>query len=159
MSGKVGGFTYTSASPILNEEMKSQLSDLIDKSTKTWQQPFQEKNLLEMMTESQFINTIKPVFYNITRILDWVTCEKWRLHGKLQFTGMTAVMKIMFGRGNESNLTRNEMVGLINLLAKLSNSLKWYLELVNYEDYNYSQQKFHYIFYNICISIFEYHFL
>jgi hypothetical protein len=42
-------------------------------------------------------------------------------------------MKIMFGKGNESSLTRNEMVGLINLMAKLSNSIKWYYEWIEYE--------------------------
>ena len=35
LSGKVGGFTYISASPSLNEEMKSKLNELIEKSTKT----------------------------------------------------------------------------------------------------------------------------
>ena len=94
-----------------------------------------------MMSEQQFINKIKPVFYNITRILDCVTCEKCTLHGKLQFTGMTAVMKIMFGLGNESNLTRNEMVGLINLLAKLSNSIKWYLGWLAYEEQRHFDKK------------------
>ena len=47
---------------------------------------------------------------------------------------MTAVMKIMFGTGSEAKLTRNELVGLINLMAKLSNSLKWYQDMLIYED-------------------------
>lgn len=47
---------------------------------------------------------------------------------------MTAVMKIMFGTNKEALLTRNELVGLINLVAKLSNSVKWYQEWLKYED-------------------------
>ena len=63
-----------------------------------------------------------------------MTCERCKLYGKLQFTGLTAVMKIMFGEGPSSALTRNEMVGLVNLLGKLSDSLKWYFEWVEYEN-------------------------
>lgn len=51
----------------------------------------------------------------------------------MQFTGLTAVMKIMFGKGQEALLTRNEIVGLINLTGKLSNSLKWYTEWMEKE--------------------------
>lgn len=133
LSGKVDGFSYLSDNPRVNQQVKEQLNSLIDISIKTWEEPFQENNMLELTSKEQFISNIKPVFYNITRILDCVTCEKWRLHGKLQFTGLTAVMKIMFGRGNEAKLTRNEMVGLINLMAKLSNSLKWYQEWMEKE--------------------------
>ena len=46
---------------------------------------------------------------------------------------MTAVMKIMFGGSNESKLTRNELVGLINLMAKLSNSIKYYRQWIEIE--------------------------
>jgi len=43
-------------------------------------------------------------------------------------------MKIMFAKGDEAKLTRNEMVGLVNLLAKMSDSLKWYQEWIEIED-------------------------
>jgi len=43
-------------------------------------------------------------------------------------------MKIMFAKGHEAKLTRNEMVGLINLTGKLSNSLKWYQEWLEREE-------------------------
>lgn len=60
-------------------------------------------------------------------------CEKCRLHGKLQFTGLSAVMKIMFGEIQPYTLSRNEIVGLINLMAKLSNSLEWYRSILDRE--------------------------
>lgn len=126
LSDKVNGFSYLSDNPKVNKNVKDNLNALIENSIKTCDNPFREHQTLD-------ISKIKPVFYNITRILDWVTCEKCRLHGKLQFTGLTAVMKIMFGKGEEAKLTRNEMVGLINLLAKLSNSIKWYKEWQEFE--------------------------
>lgn len=141
LSDKVDGFSYIVESPDLNKYMKKNLNELIELSINTCEVPYQQNNLFELMDEGEFISNIKPVFYNITRILDCVTCEKCRLHGKLQFTGMTAVMKILFAKGNEARLTRNEMVGLINLLTKLSNSVKWYQEWLEHEETTYAQKK------------------
>mmetsp|Transcript_29161 Transcript_29161/g.25792 ORF Transcript_29161/g.25792 Transcript_29161/m.25792 type:complete len:113 (-) Transcript_29161:3-341(-) len=56
---------------------------------------------------------------------------------------MTAVMKIMFGKGEEAKLTRNEMVGLVNLLAKMSDSLIWYQQWIELED----SREFYHILY------------
>mmetsp|Transcript_16472 Transcript_16472/g.19040 ORF Transcript_16472/g.19040 Transcript_16472/m.19040 type:complete len:123 (+) Transcript_16472:234-602(+) len=73
LSDKVGGFTYASASPSLNQEMRTMLSALLEKSTKSCEHPFQEVNLFKVVSENQFIAKIKPVFFNITNILDCVT--------------------------------------------------------------------------------------
>mmetsp|Transcript_16472 Transcript_16472/g.19042 ORF Transcript_16472/g.19042 Transcript_16472/m.19042 type:complete len:92 (+) Transcript_16472:642-917(+) len=64
---------------------------------------------------------------------------------------MTAVMKIMFAKGQEAELTRNEMVGLINLLAKLSNSLKWYQSWLDYEEVQHSNKQI--LFYSTIVFI------
>ncbi|CAI2383093.1 unnamed protein product [Moneuplotes crassus] len=95
------------------------MGSLIQDSIKICENPFKEDNFLTQWTKDQFISTIKPVFYNITKIIDCIPCEKCKLYGKLQFTGLIAVMKIMFGQVQESRLSRKEMVGLINLMAKL----------------------------------------
>ncbi|CAI2370118.1 unnamed protein product [Moneuplotes crassus] len=133
LSGKIDEFSYLSDNPQVDNEVKETLNDLIENSIKICENPFREENMFTQWTKEQFTNTIKPVFYNITRILDCVTCEKCKLYGKLQFTGLTAVMKIMFGQEKESKLTRNEMVGLINLMAKLSDSIEWYFQWLQYE--------------------------
>jgi hypothetical protein len=38
----------------------------------------------------------KNAFRNVSRIMDCVGCDKCRLWGKVQFTGMAAAMKILF---------------------------------------------------------------
>ncbi|CAI2369968.1 unnamed protein product [Moneuplotes crassus] len=131
---KIDEFSYLSENPQVDNDVKETMKNLIQDSINICENPFKEDNLLTQWTKEQFISTIKPVFYNITKIIDCIPCEKCKLYGKLQFTGLTAVMKIMFGQGQESRLTRNEMVGLINLMAKLADSMDWYHQWIEYEN-------------------------
>ena len=71
-------------------------------------------------------------FYNITEILNCVTCERCRLHGKLQFAGVGAAIKLILNN-EEPDLSRNEIIALINLLIKLSNSIAHYQEMLVFE--------------------------
>ena len=57
--------------------------------------PLKDNDLYKPIKKQNFVDLIHPVFLNITRLLNCVTCEKWKLHGKLQFNGLSAVMKIM----------------------------------------------------------------
>lgn len=74
LSGKVDAFDlileHSEGSKEDDDEIKQKLIDLIDKSLQTCREPFKETNMLELMNERQFIDTIKPIFFNITRILD-----------------------------------------------------------------------------------------
>lgn len=81
LSGKVDGFDLIlentgQGEPANRDYLKEKLIELIDQSLATCNEPFNERNMLELMNEQQFINTIKPIFNNITKILDCVTCEK-----------------------------------------------------------------------------------
>lgn len=58
--------------------------------------------------------------------MDCVTCEKCRLWGKLQISGIGTALKILFSYGNdprEFRLARSELVALINGLNRLATSL------------------------------------
>lgn len=46
---------------------------------------------------------------------------------------MSAALKIMFGHVQPYTLSRNEIVALLNLMIKLSNSLSWYNSIVENE--------------------------
>ena len=74
LSDKVDGFDLildnSENEEECNDYVKGLLVELVHKSLKTCREPFKERNMLEMMNEKQFIDTIKPIFYNITRILD-----------------------------------------------------------------------------------------
>ena len=55
------------------------------------------------------------------------------MNAKLQFTGLSAMFKVLFPMEEEIILTENELVGLINTVFRLSNTIKWYNEYLNYE--------------------------
>uniref|UniRef100_A0A7N0RE63 Endoplasmic reticulum oxidoreductin 1 n=1 Tax=Kalanchoe fedtschenkoi TaxID=63787 RepID=A0A7N0RE63_KALFE len=60
-------------------------------------------------------------------LMDCVGCEKCRLWGKLQVLGLGTALKILFsvdGPGQTLQLQRNEVIALMNLLNRLSESVK-----------------------------------
>jgi ERO1-like protein alpha len=77
------------------------------------------------------LREIQDKFYNISRIFDCIGCDKCRLNGKVQITGLGAAMKILFQSRKQLDqqtykLHKIEIIGLINLLDKLSESLEYY---------------------------------
>ncbi|XP_029449693.1 ERO1-like protein beta isoform X2 [Rhinatrema bivittatum] len=80
-------------------------------------------------------------FKNISRIMDCVGCDKCRLWGKLQTQGLGTALKILFSEREIKNLpenspskgfqlTRQEIVALLNAFGRLSTSIK---ELQNFK--------------------------
>ncbi|ETW80888.1 hypothetical protein HETIRDRAFT_410101 [Heterobasidion irregulare TC 32-1] len=73
----------------------------------------------------------KQHFRNVTRIMDCVACDKCRLWGKVQTTGVGTALKILFEldekaldpRSNANLLSRSEVVALINTLHRFTESL------------------------------------
>ncbi|KAL4639885.1 ERO1-like protein beta isoform X1 [Arapaima gigas] len=74
-------------------------------------------------------------FKNISRIMDCVGCNKCRLWGKLQTQGLGTALKILFSEKEIKNLpenspskgfqlTRQEIVALMNAFGRLSTSIK-----------------------------------
>ena len=58
--------------------------------------------------------------------MDCVACEKCRLWGKLQVSGLGTALKILFSYGDRTNdyqLSRTEVVSLLNAFGRLSSSL------------------------------------
>ncbi|KAK4702531.1 hypothetical protein P7C70_g3691, partial [Phenoliferia sp. Uapishka_3] len=72
----------------------------------------------------------KEHFRNVSRIMDCVGCDKCRLWGKLQVTGLGTALKLLFSTDTSSPLStppllisRGELVSFINALHRLSESL------------------------------------
>ena len=63
----------------------------------------------------------QPHFVNISQIMNCVGCDKCKLWGKLQLTGLATTFKIIFG--NQFQLKRNEIVALLNSFGRLSSSI------------------------------------
>lgn len=67
--------------------------------------------------------------------MDCIGCEKCRLWGKLEILGLGTALKILFsvdgadGVGHTLQLQRNEVIALMNLLNRLSESTKFIHEM------------------------------
>ncbi|PWA97209.1 ERO1-like protein beta [Artemisia annua] len=91
--------------------------------------PFDEAELWQGQGGPILRQQIQNQFRNISALMDCVGCEKCRLWGKLQVLGLGTALKILFSVDDQSNpdphlqLQRNEVIALINLLNRLSESL------------------------------------
>ena len=67
----------------------------------------------------------KNVFVNVTKILDCVTCQKCKLHGKLQIMGLGTALTILLLPDHliAQSLSRDDVVSFINTIAKFSDAI------------------------------------
>ncbi|CBI30934.3 unnamed protein product, partial [Vitis vinifera] len=92
--------------------------------------PFDEAKLWKGENGPELKQQIQKQFRNISALMDCVGCEKCRLWGKLQVHGLGTALKILFSidgqdlLGQSLQLQRNEVIALMNLLNRLSESLK-----------------------------------
>ena len=70
-------------------------------------------------------NQFKNVFVNVTKILDCVTCQKCKLHGKLQIMGLGTALTILLLPDHliAQSLSRDDVVSFINTIAKFSDAI------------------------------------
>ncbi|GHJ88695.1 hypothetical protein NliqN6_5097 [Naganishia liquefaciens] len=93
---------------------------------------FDEKGLFRGDDALQLRDQFKYNFRNVSRILDCTGCDKCRLWGKLQVSGIGTALKILFElddkafdpKRNPNLLQRSEIVALINTLHRISESLQ-----------------------------------
>mmetsp|Transcript_6224 Transcript_6224/g.5589 ORF Transcript_6224/g.5589 Transcript_6224/m.5589 type:complete len:118 (+) Transcript_6224:983-1336(+) len=81
---------------------------------------------------------------NISMIMDCISCEKCRLNGKVQMVGLGAALKVLFYADKGTSLStlklkRTEIIALMNLLQKSSESLLYFEEFLEMEFKYYKQ--------------------
>lgn len=104
---------------------------LLKKITGECDEPFKERSLFSDATDvdqMEMLIQLQHRFYNISRIMDCVSCDKCRLNGKVQVRGLATALKVLFLPDSQKqkviqNLKIGEMVSLIQLASKLSESL------------------------------------
>jgi hypothetical protein len=71
--------------------------------------------------KSQF----KGVFHNISEVMDCISCQKCKLHGKLQLLGLGTALKVLLlpEHLHGEALTRSEVVALVNTVSKFSHAI------------------------------------
>jgi len=113
------------------DQMTSQLLEKIIVISKDVGQ-FDESSLFTGDDAKLLKEEFKVHFRNVTRIMDCVGCDKCRLWGKIQTSGVGTALKILFELDekaldptvNPNLLQRSEVVTLINTLHQFSESLQ-----------------------------------
>jgi len=96
-----------------------------------YKQGFENSKKIKKFFKYERLNEIKMKFRNISEIINCVSCQKCRLHGKLQIYGVATMLKILFTEPSNLNIKRNEMVSLINMIGKISNNIKFVSDYLN----------------------------
>ncbi|KAL7060432.1 hypothetical protein AAHC03_09894 [Spirometra sp. Aus1] len=113
----------------------SKLLDLIEANGHVFDEtqlfPDAAEDMLQLKTE------FRQHFYNISRIMDCVGCDKCKLWGKIQTQGMGTALKILFSgdiydrsadnvirRRPDFQLRRTDIVSLFHALGKLGSSIE-----------------------------------
>ncbi|ERE78441.1 ERO1-like protein beta [Cricetulus griseus] len=115
----------------------------IFQDTKSFPMHFDEKSMFagDKKGAKSLKEEFRLHFKNISRIMDCVGCDKCRLWGKLQTQGLGTALKILFSEkeiqklpenspSKGFQLTRQEIVALLNAFGRLSTSIK---ELQNFK--------------------------
>ncbi len=80
----------------------------------------------EPSVQSTLKSQFKGVFQNISAVMDCISCQKCKLHGKLQLLGLGTALKILLLPEQliSTSLSRSEIVALFQTLYKFSGSIK-----------------------------------
>ncbi|KAG5462163.1 MAG: endoplasmic reticulum oxidoreductin 1 [Olpidium bornovanus] len=98
-----GGLENQTAEPLpLVDQRTKQLVDEVLHTGMSCPSTFDENAMFADESSQDLKDRFKNLFRNITRIMDCVTCEKCRLWGKVQTTGLGTALKILFSDGEDS---------------------------------------------------------
>ncbi|MPC23513.1 Ero1-like protein [Portunus trituberculatus] len=128
-----------------DRDVKKAVTDLLS-IVKSFPDHFNEHSMFTGgLQAAKLKEEFREHFRNISRIMDCVGCDKCRLWGKLQITGLGTALKILFSgnfdhpvdqqlnlsavRQTNFQLSREEVVALFNGFGRLSRSI---LELENF---------------------------
>ncbi|KAG0325913.1 hypothetical protein BG004_003072 [Podila humilis] len=131
LSGYLKNNEFCTGNPEEDIQVKAMVDQLIETSIKS-PAIFDEKAMF-VGPEAQALKLeFRDHFRNITKIMDCVGCEKCRLWGKVQTSGLGTALKVLFSYNDEhlnpikhpNLLQRTEIVALFNTLNRLSESVE-----------------------------------
>ncbi|KAI8601746.1 endoplasmic reticulum Oxidoreductin 1-domain-containing protein [Dissophora ornata] len=131
LSGYLKDYEFCTGHPKEDARVKAMVDRLIATSTKS-PAIFDEKAMFVGPGAQALKLEFRDHFRNITKIMDCVGCEKCRLWGKVQTSGLGTALKVLFSYNDEhlnpikhpNLLQRTEIVALFNTLNRLSESVE-----------------------------------
>jgi len=123
------------------------LKDLLDLDdiADNFKKGFQNSVNIKKFLKSDKLDQIKMRFRNISSIIDCVSCQKCKLHGKLQIYGLATMLKILFSREENLKLKRNEFISFVNVVGKVSRSVRYLTDYL--DNLKEDGQKFKWVYF------------
>ncbi|KAG0212018.1 hypothetical protein BGX33_003905 [Mortierella sp. NVP41] len=130
LSGYLRDYEFCTGNPEEDTKVKAMVDRLIEVSKKS-PAIFDEKAMFVGPGAQALKLEFRDHFRNITKIMDCVGCEKCRLWGKVQTSGLGTALKVLFSYNDEhlnpikhpNLLQRTEIVALFNTLNRVSESV------------------------------------
>lgn len=120
----IGGFKIDTGDFNADMKTKQLLQRLIGILSHQKDLPFDDRAVFGAQgNQEQMRSAYLRHFTNMTRLMDCVDCMKCKAYGKMQILGLSSGLKILL-RKDDTTLTRNELVALINTLNKWTESLQ-----------------------------------
>ncbi|KAF9360344.1 hypothetical protein BGX34_007834 [Mortierella sp. NVP85] len=131
LSGYLKNYEFCTGNPEEDAKVKAMVDRLIETSTRS-PAIFDEKAMFVGPGAQALKMEFRDHFRNITKIMDCVGCEKCRLWGKVQTSGLGTALKVLFSYNDEhlnpikhpNLLQRTEIVALFNTFNRLSESVQ-----------------------------------
>eukprot|EP01086_Lenisia_limosa_P011854 TRINITY_DN3863_c0_g1_i1.p1 TRINITY_DN3863_c0_g1~~TRINITY_DN3863_c0_g1_i1.p1 ORF type:complete len:451 (-),score=82.55 TRINITY_DN3863_c0_g1_i1:7-1359(-) len=118
---------------------------------------FELSHMFASQDKAQLRSEFQKKFVNITQMMDCVGCETCKIHAKLQLLGLGTALKVLLANETDiptvvATLQRNEVIALVNSLAKFTSALHIFDEM---HDIYYKQwDTYVYIAFNtLCVFI------
>jgi ERO1-like protein alpha len=135
---------------------KNIITELLNNKTieNYYDEGFEDSENYKKFLRFHKVDQIKMRFRNISSIIDCVSCQKCKLHGKLQIYGLATMLKILFNTNNNLTLKRNELISFVNLVGKVSKSIKYMTDYLEILEENSLMLKWAYLFVFIFVLFF-----
>ncbi|KAK9764490.1 endoplasmic oxidoreductin-1 [Basidiobolus ranarum] len=131
MSKYLTTYDFCSGNKQADDEVKNLVNNVVS-ATSAYPPTFNEKAFFSDPRSHVLKEEFRDHFRNVSRIMDCVGCEKCRLWGKIQTTGLGTALKVLFsyddhkfgGKSNSNLLQRSEIVALFNTFNRFSESVE-----------------------------------
>lgn len=126
-------YNYTTGNQAIDSATQQSVTGLLDRA-ESCSATFDETSMFSGVGADQLKVEFKEHFRNVSRIMDCVGCDKCRLWGKTQVTGVATALKLLFSFDENAtpatsaassafSLKRSEIVAFIWTLHRFSESL------------------------------------
>jgi len=108
-----------------NDSIKERLYNILE-NIQNFPTHFDEEKLFrdEPMDNPTLLTEFKEKFYQISELFDCIGCDRCKVWGKLQVTGIGTALKILLTPLNQIKLTKHETVALLNAFGRISTSIE-----------------------------------